>query len=193
MHRHGSVTNTSTSKCLPVPFNTQATLCNGKLMSLSRWRRLRDRCGAVDWLQPAGATPQPSFKLQAPNGTASILHFLLHKRLQSAPPHPPQPPQQPEPLLSRSPPPSLRPSGSSQPRYLSRPPLPPQPSSTCNRSRAYLSVRRRSMTLKTAGDRRRSELWKRRDGFGIVSPSRSLLSHAFTLQNPSFARSTHPA
>lgn len=64
--------------------------------------------------------------------------------------------------------------GPQTPRHLSRPPhspLPPQSSSTCNCSRAYSSGRRRSMTLKTAGNKRRSGLWKRKDGFSIVSHS----------------------
>ncbi|KAL6704472.1 hypothetical protein ACN47E_008216 [Coniothyrium glycines] len=51
-----------------------------------------------------------------------------------------------------------------------------------SQSSTYPSGRRRSMTPKTAGNRRSSGLWKRRDGFSLFSPSRSLLSHAFILR-----------
>lgn len=66
------------------------------------------------------------------------------------------------------------------------PPPSPEPSSTCNRSRAYRSGKQRSMTPKIVDGRRRSGLKEHRDRFGMISPSKFLLSHASTLRNLGF-------
>jgi hypothetical protein len=72
---------------------------------------------------------------------------------------------------------------------LRRSPRPPRPSSTCSRSRTYLSGGQGSLTLKTADGRLGSVLRECSDRFGIVSSSRFLLSRAYTSRNLGLARS----